>query len=239
MFTRSDFDIKNKTAEITAETQMKNEYPTAKSVSYEVVIRDTPGKLVKTLNGGRHSLAPGETKTIAAADKLTNLNFWSWGYGYLYTVTTNLKVDGKLVDSVKTRTGFRKTEFANGMFKLNDRTLQIKRLRPTHVERMARSRQFRPAVAVRLQQPSDGRIERQPRPLDAHHAVETGCRIVRPRRPDAGDARRRRRKRCRRPPLGTAKRGDARRDHLQPQQPEHCLLRIRQRKHFANRTCRK
>jgi len=122
----SEFDIKNKIAEITVETQIKNEYPTAKSVTYEVVIQDLNGKIVRTLSGLKHSLAPGETKTIAAADKLTNLNFWSWGYGYLYTVTTNLKVGGKLVDSVKTRTGFRKTEFANGMFKLNDRTLQVK-----------------------------------------------------------------------------------------------------------------
>lgn len=122
----SEFDIKNRSAEITVETQIRNEYPTAKSVAYEVVIQDLNGNVVKTLNGLKHSLAPGETKTIAAGDKLTNLNFWSWGYGYLYTVTTNLRVDGKLVDSVKTRTGFRKTEFANGMFKLNDRTLQVK-----------------------------------------------------------------------------------------------------------------
>ena len=122
----TNIDVKNKNAGITAETQIKNEYSTPKDVSYEVVIADLNGKVIKILNGGRHSLAPGETKTIAAADKLTNLNFWSWGYGYLYTVTTNLKVDGKLVDSVKTRTGFRKTEFANGMFKLNDRTLQVK-----------------------------------------------------------------------------------------------------------------
>lgn len=122
----SEFDIKNRSAEITVETQVRNEYPTPKSVAYEVVIQDLNGNVVKTLNGLKHSLAPSETKTIAAADKLTNLNFWSWGYGYLYTVTTNLRVDGKLVDSVKTRTGFRKTEFANGMFKLNDRTLQVK-----------------------------------------------------------------------------------------------------------------
>jgi hypothetical protein len=31
-----------------------------------------------------------------------------------------------VIDSVTTRTGFRKTEFRNGLFKLNDRTLQIK-----------------------------------------------------------------------------------------------------------------
>ncbi|MEQ1762745.1 MAG: sugar-binding domain-containing protein [Pyrinomonadaceae bacterium] len=122
----SEIDVKNKTAEVTFETQIRNEFMTAKSFQYEVTVTDSNGKVIKKLNGLRHSIGSGETKTIAAADKLTNLNFWSWGYGYLYTVTTELNVDGKIVDSLKSRTGFRKTEFGNGLFKLNDRTLQLK-----------------------------------------------------------------------------------------------------------------
>lgn len=121
----TDIDIKNRTAKITAETQIKNEYSTPKTFSYEVVIEDLSNKIVKTIGGEKYTLAPNETKIISASDKLSNLNFWSWGYGYLYTVITNLRVNGKIVDTVKTRTGFRKTEFANGMFKLNDRTMQI------------------------------------------------------------------------------------------------------------------
>ncbi|HVE55601.1 MAG TPA: DUF4982 domain-containing protein [Pyrinomonadaceae bacterium] len=120
------FDIKNKTAKITAETQIKNEYLTAKTFDYEVVIEDLNGKIVKKMSGGKQNLAPNETRTISASENVKNLNFWSWGYGYLYTVYTILKVDGKEVDTVKTRTGFRKTEFSGGMFKLNDRTLQLK-----------------------------------------------------------------------------------------------------------------
>lgn len=122
----SEIDVKNKSAEITVETQIRNEYSTAKSFGFELTIADLNGRALKKLNGLRHTVAPGETRTIAAADKLTGLNFWSWGYGYLYTITTALKVDGKVVDSVKTRTGFRKTKFGNGLFKLNDRTLQLK-----------------------------------------------------------------------------------------------------------------
>jgi beta-galactosidase/beta-glucuronidase len=37
-----------------------------------------------------------------------------------------LKVDGKPIDVVKTRTGFRKTRFADGKVWLNDRVIQIK-----------------------------------------------------------------------------------------------------------------
>jgi len=58
--------------------------------------------------------------------KIDSLHFWSWGYGYLYNVYTILKSEGKILDVVKTVTGFRKTEFNNGMLRLNDRAIQIK-----------------------------------------------------------------------------------------------------------------
>lgn len=54
------------------------------------------------------------------------LHFWSWGYGYLYTVKTALVIDGKKTDEVVTRTGFRKTRFAEGKVWLNDRVIQLK-----------------------------------------------------------------------------------------------------------------
>src|SRR5208282_6322890 len=41
-------------------------------------------------------------------------------------VRTALVVDGQEVDAVNTRTGFRKTEFGNGMVKLNDRVIHLK-----------------------------------------------------------------------------------------------------------------
>jgi beta-galactosidase len=121
----TDIDIKNRSATIAAETEVRNEYPSAKSFQYEVGINDANGKVVAMFDGGKYTLAPNETKSISASRKITGLNFWSWGYGYLYDVYTTLKVDGKPIDTVRTRTGFRKTEFANGMFKLNDRTMMV------------------------------------------------------------------------------------------------------------------
>jgi len=121
-----DFDVKARSAKITAEAQVKNEYSEPKKFQYEVEIRELDGKPVKTIQGGEQTLAPGETKTMAASAPVSNLNFWSWGYGYLYDVVTTLKVDGKPVDVMHTRTGFRKTEFANGFLRLNDRAIQLK-----------------------------------------------------------------------------------------------------------------
>ncbi len=114
----SDFDIKNKSAKITAESEVKNESETAKNITYEVTIKELNGKIIKKLNGEKFTIQPNEIKKISAYAFVKNLEFWSWGYGYLYDVVTTLKIDNKDVDSVTTRTGFRKTEFANGLVQI-------------------------------------------------------------------------------------------------------------------------
>ncbi len=122
----ADIDVRGRSARVVAETEVRNEHPTPKTFSYSVVIEDMNGRTVKRINGAKQTLAANETKIIRASDRVANLNFWSWGYGYLYNVQTILSVDGKPVDAVTTRTGFRKTDFSNGMFRLNDRTLHLK-----------------------------------------------------------------------------------------------------------------
>ncbi len=121
-----DFDIKEGTAQITAESEVRNEYPTDKSFEYKVIIRDFKGDVIKEFSGIQTTIAAGDTKTVRASATVDNLEFWSWGYGRLYDVYTILKVNGEAVDTVRTRTGFRKTEFGDGMIKLNDRVIQVK-----------------------------------------------------------------------------------------------------------------
>ena len=121
-----DFDVAGRSAKITAESQVKNEYPTPKTFTYQAIIEDGDGQVVQTLNGGESALAPGETKTVSASGRVSGLHFWSWGYGYLYDVYTVLRVDGQPVDVVKTRTGFRKTEFGHGVLTLNDHVIHLK-----------------------------------------------------------------------------------------------------------------
>jgi beta-galactosidase len=119
------FDIKSRKATIMVETQVKNDNTSPQTVQLEVTVADRDGKIIKTTTAGQATIAAGQMHIIKADLPLTNLNFWSWGYGYLYDVYTTLKVNGKAVDVVKTRTGFRKTEFANGMVTLNDHVLQM------------------------------------------------------------------------------------------------------------------
>jgi len=121
-----DFIIMDKKAVITAESEVKNDDDKPKTVQYEVTVEDMDGKIVSRFAGEKQTIAPNQSITLSASKLLSGLHFWSWGYGYLYTVYTTLKIDGKPVDVVKIRTGFRKTEFKNGMVYLNDRVIQIK-----------------------------------------------------------------------------------------------------------------
>jgi beta-galactosidase len=122
----SDFDIRGRRASITAESQVRNEQAVAGTFSYQVTLRDAGGKPVARFASPVQTVAPGATAVVKASAVVDDLHFWSWGYGYLYDVETSLKVNGKVVDKVITRTGFRKTDFSNGMVRINDRVLQMK-----------------------------------------------------------------------------------------------------------------
>ncbi|RYZ26343.1 MAG: glycoside hydrolase family 2 protein, partial [Chitinophagaceae bacterium] len=118
-------DVKGRSATIHAESEVKNETGKSQQVSYEVAIIDINNKPVKTFASTAVSVGPGETKIVKASSFVSGLNFWSWGYGYLYNVQTTLKLGGKPVDVVQTKTGFRKTAFKDGMIYLNDRVIMV------------------------------------------------------------------------------------------------------------------
>jgi len=120
-----NYNIKGKSATIHAESEVKNETPQPQQVTYTVAITDRNGKTIKTFTGDKVTIAPGETEIVKASSPVNNLNFWSWGYGYLYNVQTSLNINGKPEDIVTTKTGFRKTEFKNGMIYLNDRVIMV------------------------------------------------------------------------------------------------------------------
>lgn len=123
----TDFDIAARRARVHAESQVRNEDKVARTVRYETVLRDADGRTAARFSGDTLSLAPGETAVAVAEQEVEGLHFWSWGYGYLYTVETRLLDSrGRVLDAVQTRTGFRKTRFAEGKVWLNDRVLQLR-----------------------------------------------------------------------------------------------------------------
>ncbi len=121
-----DIDVSKRSATVTAEAEVKNETELTQTVSMDMVIEDMDGHVVGSVKGSEVQIAAGGTSVLKVSDKVKKLHFWSWGYGYLYDVYTKLCIDGQYTDVVKTRTGFRKTKFGEGMFWLNDRVLQLK-----------------------------------------------------------------------------------------------------------------
>ena len=119
-------DVKNRSAVIHAESEVMNESPKEQKIVYQVQLCDKDGREVASFQGDPVVVEPGQKATLRASQQVGGLHFWSWGYGYLYTVKTTLVVDGLSVDTQTVRTGFRKTEYKDGEFRLNDRTLQLK-----------------------------------------------------------------------------------------------------------------
>ena len=116
----SNIDIAKRQAQVNVETQVKNSLKMKQKVQLRVLIDDAEGNRIADFNGESATLQAGQTVTLHAQQALSQLHFWSWGYGYLYSVTT---IVGN--DSVTTKTGFRKTEFRDGMVFLNDRVIHL------------------------------------------------------------------------------------------------------------------
>ncbi len=122
-----DIDVAGHTATIHAESQVRNETSKSQRVIYETVVIDRQDGTEKaTFASQPVTIGKGETVVLSAESKVQDLHFWSWGYGYLYDVKTRVKtISGACLDEALTTTGFRKTEFGDGQFRLNDRTLMV------------------------------------------------------------------------------------------------------------------
>ena len=119
----SDYDIPAHTMTLNVEAQVSNDGSTPVTVAHEADVFDAGGKKIGSVKGSSRTIAPHDTVTMTLSGKLTGIHFWSWGYGYLYDVVSKLTGSNGLADADTIRTGFRKTEFRNGMVSLNDRVI--------------------------------------------------------------------------------------------------------------------
>jgi beta-galactosidase len=118
-------NVPGKSAVIHADAQVRNEDLVERTLNCDVVVVDTNGVALASFTGAAVTIPPGQTNVLTASSLVTNLNFWSWGYGYLYDVYTIVRETNTVLDVVRTRTGFRKTQFTDGMVRLNDRVINV------------------------------------------------------------------------------------------------------------------
>lgn len=120
----TEYDVPTGSVTINVESEVHNSTSGPVTRSLQVCVKDASGKTVAAFDGAPKTIPAGQTAILHAKKRVGDLKFWSWGYGYLYDVTTSLK-GGDASDDVTTTTGFRKTEFKNGMIYLNDRVMMV------------------------------------------------------------------------------------------------------------------
>ncbi|MEH7255154.1 sugar-binding domain-containing protein, partial [Neobacillus niacini] len=116
------FNETEQSSDIAIEAEIFNEYNSEKTFEYETIVYDLDGNEV--LKNSTEVTLPPKTKTSDLPDSeiikdgkvhlegtIQNAKRWSPDYPYLYNVVTNIKVDGKVVDSDETPLGVRKWEF--------------------------------------------------------------------------------------------------------------------------------
>lgn len=115
-----DFDISGRQATICVESEVKNETDKPVKRRLKVEVNEKNGTNLCAFSGEEVTIPAHSTAILKAQGRAYGLHFWSWGYGYLYDVKTTVGTD-----VVTTTTGFRKTEFKNGMVYLNDRVIMV------------------------------------------------------------------------------------------------------------------
>src|SRR5450432_1060251 len=126
----NNISVKDKTGDLTIESQVRNESGEQQVINLSAVVVDHDGIVRDSLQADASDMVGGQTDTITAAGKLTNIHLWDVNDPYLYDVYSILKVNDKVVDVCKVSTGFRKTEYKGGAgtggVYLNDRFLYLK-----------------------------------------------------------------------------------------------------------------
>ncbi|HSV15346.1 MAG TPA: glycoside hydrolase family 2 TIM barrel-domain containing protein, partial [Tepidisphaeraceae bacterium] len=110
----SNISVADKTADVNVEAQVQNGSGDQASITLSTVVVDADGQVHATFDGETIDMVAGEKTVHKATGKLSGAKLWSIESPYLYDVYTILKVNDKVVDVNKVRTGFRKTDFRGG-----------------------------------------------------------------------------------------------------------------------------
>jgi beta-galactosidase len=110
-----NYDIKGKSADVTVDAEVVNNSGDRATVGLSVAIVDHAGNIRAEFEGDPVDMVDSEKSVMSASGPLTNARFWSVEDPYLYDVYTILKVNGKVVDTNRIETGFRKTAFRGGV----------------------------------------------------------------------------------------------------------------------------
>ena len=103
-----------KTADIGVEAEVKNEYSSPQTVSYQADVVDASGKVILTKQSANQTIAAGGKAIFKISETVGGLHLWAPDYPYLYQVYTSLKIGNTVVDVQKVPLGIRTVTFNTG-----------------------------------------------------------------------------------------------------------------------------
>jgi beta-galactosidase len=111
----ANHDMVKRTADVTVDSEVSNSSGDRATVELSAVILNPRGQPIASLDGNTVDMVAGEKTVISTSGRFANATFWSPAEPHLYEVVSILKVEGKVVDVVRTTTGFRQAEYRGGV----------------------------------------------------------------------------------------------------------------------------
>ena len=114
-------------AEVVVEAAIQNHAETQAGVQVAFTLKDAAGVVVAEASAQAAAIASGGEEAVSVVLTITQPKRWSVETPYLYTLSTEVSVNGAVMDREETTVGLRSFRFeaANGFF-LNDEPLKLK-----------------------------------------------------------------------------------------------------------------
>lgn len=121
----TNIDVERRSAVVYAESEVRNEGDAPRAVTFEMELYDRDGRSVDEYSTQTLVIPAGAQVKLKVGGPFSGLHLWDRANGYLYTVKTRIREGKKVVDEVATVTGFRKTQFTDGLLRINDDMVKL------------------------------------------------------------------------------------------------------------------
>lgn len=125
-FARPDLDKSYKNGTLSVDVMLRNYLKSPKTGVVEAQLLDAGGKAV--LSETLKIATPADaTKTLSVTKNLSSVHLWSSESPYLYSLVLTLKDEnGRFVETIGSKIGFRKVELKNGQLLVNGKYIYVK-----------------------------------------------------------------------------------------------------------------
>ncbi len=124
-FARPDLDGNYKNGSLAIDVKLKNYNQTAKSAVVETALLDETEKIIFN-QVSKINVSAEDKKETTFTKSVSKPNLWSSETPYLYTLLLTLKDEnGKVIETVASKIGFRKVELKNGQLLVNGKRIMV------------------------------------------------------------------------------------------------------------------